>query len=95
MGPAQFIPSTWVAYGPKVTSLTGKPSNPWDIRDAFLASAIKLRAGGANNTLEGEFNAAMRYFAGSVNLKYRFYEDNVAAIAARYQKDIDTLKEAK
>ncbi len=92
MGPAQFIPSTWMGYRDRVTQITGKTfADPWDIRDAFYASAIKLQAGGANGTRQGEWNAAMRYFSGSTNLRYRFYGDNVLATADKYQNDIDTL----
>ncbi len=91
MGPAQFIPSTWMGYKDQVAAVTGKVANPWDIRDAFLASAIKLKAGGAG-TVEGEWAAAMRYFSGGTNPKYRFYGDNVVVTANRYQADIDNLK---
>jgi membrane-bound lytic murein transglycosylase B len=91
MGPAQFIPSTWMGYKDKVTAITGKPANPWDIRDAFLASAIKLRAGGADGNYQGEWNAAMRYFSGGTNVKYRFYGDSVMATAAKYDMDIKEL----
>ncbi len=90
MGPAQFIPSTWIGYKDKVAAVTGKSANPWDIRDAFLASAIKLKAGGAG-TVDGEWAAAMRYFSGGTNVKYRFYGDNVVATANQYQADIDNL----
>lgn len=90
MGPAQFIPSTWMGYKDKVTAVTGRPANPWDIRDAFMAAAIKLKAGGAG-AVSGEWAAAMRYFSGSTNLKYRFYGDNVVAIANQYQNDIESL----
>jgi len=92
MGPSQFIPSTWMGYKDKVSALSGKsPANPWDIRDAFLASAIKLKADGANGAEDGEWKAALRYFAGSVNMAFRFYADNVMAIAEKYQADIDEL----
>ncbi|MDD2807908.1 MAG: lytic murein transglycosylase [Patescibacteria group bacterium] len=92
MGPAQFIPSTWLGYKNKVSQLTGSnPANPWDIRDAFVASAIKLKADGANGTRQGEWNAAMRYFSGSTNPAYSFYGDNVLALADGYQADIDQL----
>ncbi|HTL39596.1 MAG TPA: hypothetical protein VL306_02180, partial [Methylomirabilota bacterium] len=76
MGPAQFIPSTWMGYKDKVMAITGKTANPWDIRDAFLAAAIKLKAGGAGS-VDGEWAAAMRYFSGGTDLRYRFYGDNV------------------
>ncbi len=91
MGPAQFIPSTWIGYKDQVAQITGKPADPWDIRDAFLASALKLAAGGATSQ-DGEWAAAMRYFSGGTNTKYRFYGDNVVATAAQYQSDIDQLK---
>ncbi|MSU74992.1 MAG: hypothetical protein EXS55_00525 [Candidatus Magasanikbacteria bacterium] len=93
MGPAQFIPSTWMGYTAKVSALTGKtPANPWDIRDAFAASAIKLTHDGADGTSEGEWKAAMKYFSGSTNTRYRFYGDNVLTIAEGYEKDIQALK---
>ncbi|WKZ28639.1 MAG: lytic murein transglycosylase [Patescibacteria group bacterium] len=91
MGPAQFIPSTWASYAPKVEAISGKTANPWDMRDAFLASAIYLKALGAGNQ-SGEWTAAMKYFSGSTNLKYRFYGDNVVKLAEQYQEDIDELK---
>lgn len=92
MGPAQFIPSTWMGYKNKVGALSGKGfANPWDIRDAFLASAIKLKNDGADGTDDGDWKAALRYFAGSVNLTFRFYADNVLAAAKKYQADIDEL----
>lgn len=90
MGPAQFIPSTWLGYRDKVSAISGKTANPWDIRDAFLAAAILLKANGATS-VSGEWAAAMRYFSGSTNTKYRFYGDNVVAIAEKYQQDIEDL----
>ncbi|MFA6304393.1 MAG: hypothetical protein WCV73_02470 [Patescibacteria group bacterium] len=90
MGPAQFIPTTWLGYKAKVAALTGKAANPWDIRDAFAAAAIKLKADGAGSK-SGEWAAAMKYFSGSTNTRYRFYGDNVAATAEKYQQDIDDL----
>lgn len=90
MGPAQFIPSTWLGYAKKVTAVTGKTANPWDIRDAFLAASIKLSADGAK-TKSGEWAAAMRYFSGGTNPAYSFYGNNVVATAEDYQKDIDSM----
>jgi hypothetical protein len=91
MGPAQFIPSTWKGYAGKVSAITGKSANPWDIRDAFLAAAIKLANDGAK-TESGEWAAAMRYFSGSTNSKYSFYGDSVVAKTEQYQADIDQIK---
>ena len=79
-----------MGYKDKVAAITGKIANPWDIRDAFVASAIKLKAGGAG-TVEGEWAAAMRYFSGGTNKKYRFYGDNVVKMANQYQQEIESL----
>lgn len=92
MGPAQFIPSTWMGYKDKVVALTGKsPADPWDIRDAFIAAALLLKNNGANETKDGQWKAAMRYFSGSTNTRYRFYGDNVLTLAAKYEEDIKDL----
>lgn len=95
MGPAQFIPSTWMGYKDQVAKMTGNnPANPWDIRDAFAAAALYLAKWGATKqTRDSEWRAAMIYFSGSTNTRYRFYGDSVLAIADRYEKDISYLKE--
>lgn len=99
MGPAQFIPSTWVSYQDRVASLTGNnPPSPWNILDAFMAAAIKLTdTGAARQTAEAEWKAAMIYFAGSNWSKpsLKFYGDDVLSIAERFQKDIEVLKESE
>lgn len=95
MGPAQFIPSTWMAYKDQVSKMTGNnPANPWDIRDAFAAAALYLaKWGAAKQTRDAEWSAAMIYFSGSTNTRYRFYGDSVLAIADKYERDISYLKE--
>lgn len=69
MGPAQFIPSTWLGYEDEVSRLTGhNPPNPWNVEDAFTASAIKLaRAGATSKTRAGESAAARAYLSGKTN----------------------------
>lgn len=93
MGPAQFLPSTWVIYENQVAKITGhNPPSPWNVQDAFVASALLLRDNGAgNHSWKSEWRAAMRYFAGSVNWRYRFYGDSVMSLAEKYQRDIDQL----
>ena len=92
MGPAQFIPSTWMGYKAKVSTITGKsPADPWDIRDAFMAAALLLKNNGADSTKDGQWKAAMRYFSGGTNTKYRFYGDNVLTLTAKYEQDIKDL----
>ncbi|MES2226064.1 MAG: hypothetical protein V4480_04645 [Patescibacteria group bacterium] len=98
MGPAQFIPSTWVLYASRVASAAGHPgtiANPWNNLDAFTATAILMADNGATaKTPEAERLAALRYFAGwggASNPAYSFYGDGVMGFAAQFQSDIDTL----
>jgi hypothetical protein len=126
MGPAQFIPSTWICYGGYINTTTGKcnqnadrswvgpweyradkdrvrillekssPSNPWEPKDAFMASALLMKENGANKgTRAAERLAALRYLAGWTNAskrEYAFYGDDVMDLADKYQKQIDILK---
>jgi membrane-bound lytic murein transglycosylase B len=96
MGPAQFLPSTWMKYRDQVAQITGNnPPSPWNNLDAFVASALYLKNAGADQrTYNTEWKAAMIYFAGSNwnNPSLRFYGDDVMAIAQRFQKDIEILE---
>ena len=95
MGPAQFIPTTWLLYKDLVAKATGhNPPNPWDPLDAFMASAMLLRDNGAaGGTYATERRAALRYLAGSNWQKpaYAFYGDDVMALADKYQRQIEIL----
>ena len=96
IGPAQFIPSTWILYEKKVAAATGhNPPNPWDTGDAFMASALYLKdSGAAKGTVAAERTAAICYLAGCANAKkkaYAFYGDDVLELAAKYQRQIDIL----
>jgi len=93
MGPAQFIPTTWVLYKNKLSVLTGKPADPWNIKDAFLAAGLLLKdAGAGRQTYNAEWRAVMVYFSGSTNSRYSFYGDSVMNIATQYQQDIEQLE---
>jgi len=95
MGPAQFIPSTWMRYRDGVKEITGKAADPWDIKDAFLAAALYLADyGAAKQTPDSEWKAAMIYFSGTTNTKYRFYGDSVINITKQYAGDIEALERA-
>jgi len=99
MGPAQFIPSTWILYRDKVKAITGKAADPWNIKDAFLAAALYLADYGATKqTYDGEWRASMIYFSGtSKRTKYNgygFYGDSVMKITSQYEKDIEELEKA-
>lgn len=66
MGPAQFIPTTWLLFEKRVAELTiHNPPNPWNIEDAFTAAAIFLAdSGAALQTRDGELRAARTYISG-------------------------------
>ena len=97
MGPAQFIPSTWVLYKDRIARISGEnPPSPWTPRTAIFASALLMADNGADaGTRAAERLAALRYFAGWANAKkaaYAFYGDDVMSFADQYQKDIDILE---
>ena len=86
MGPAQFLPTTWLRFEDKVAELTGHtPPNPWSIEDAFTASAIFLAEAGAfSQTEAGEVKAAKTYISGNPNCrKYicRSYSNRIISLA--------------
>lgn len=100
MGPAQFIPTTWLLYADAVSNLTGRrPASPWNIEDAFIASGLMLAESGANKqTYTSEVKAAKIYIAGARwnrSLTARIYANNVMAEAGRIQKDINILNQSK
>jgi membrane-bound lytic murein transglycosylase B len=67
MGPAQFIPSTWVLMKNRVASavgISGMP-DPWNPSHAFMASSMYLADLGAGaRTYSSERNAACKYYSG-------------------------------
>lgn len=69
MGPAQFIPTTWLLFADRVASVLGKNSaNPWNVEDSFTASALFLAdAGAKSQTKSGEIAAARTYISGRPN----------------------------
>ena len=93
MGPAQFIPSTWMGYRDEVARLTGhNPANPWDIEDAFIAAATKLAKDGANSqTRAGEIAASKRYYCGNTTSTKSGcvnYANSVQRLAAEIAKNL-------
>jgi len=96
MGPAQFIPSTWVLYEDRIAEATGhNPPNPWEPGDAIMATALLMADNGADvHTYAAERLAALRYLAGWTNATkkaYAFYGDDVMDLADKYQKQINIL----
>lgn len=90
MGPAQFIASTWALYTDKVTAIIGTTANPWNIRNAFLASGLLLRDNGA---LTSESVAAAKYYCGGNygRSECRSYASSVLRYADQYEKDIAAI----
>lgn len=90
MGVAQFMPTTWLAYKDRVAALTGhNPPSPWNHRDAFMAAAIKLGAGGANQRTEiGERTAYAKYLGGSRYQRWIYSKvtDYVIKLTANFQQ---------
>jgi len=90
MGPGQFIASTWNLYTNRVAQITGAPANPWNIKDAFLASGLLLSDNGAKSS---EFAAAAQYYCGGNYGRYecRAYANSVISIANQYEADIKAI----
>jgi len=85
MGPAQFIPSTWMLYADKLLNVLGKAGDPWAIKDSFAAAALYLAdLGAAAQTSAKESSAASRYYGGSSS-----YARQVMNRAACIQSFID------
>lgn len=64
------------------------PANPFNNRDAFLATALLLRDNGANGTYAGDRLAALRYYAGwggASNPANAFYGDGVMNRKAKFE----------
>ncbi len=93
MGPAQFIPTTWVAYKSRIEAVTGsRPASPWNNLDAFVASGLYLKDAGASSN---ELAAAAKYYCGGNWQRYvctNVYGAAVIEHAARFEKDIKILE---
>ena len=97
MGPGQFIPSTWVNSRDRVRAIVGHAANPWNIADAFVATALYVADYGATSqTRKSEWLAAVGYFSGSMSAKaqksYGFYGNSAMAIADGYADDIAAIE---
>ena len=93
MGPAQFIPSTWLAYESRVSSVTGHyPPNPWNLTDAMAAMAVKVSdiPGVIGGDYNSEYEAAGRYIGGR-NWRKKglfFYPNKVMLYANLYEEEL-------
>lgn len=93
MGSADFIASTWLKYKSKIEEITGKPADPWNVKDAFLAAGLYLSESGASlKTREGEKRAAMIYFSGSESSPYTWYAEGALNISDKLEENIKVLE---
>ena len=85
MGPAQIMPATWEGIEPQVATLLKKPvPDPYNLTDAFVATAVILGGNGAFDPAR-EREAVGRYLAGPNWRKYSsWYIDRVLAVATEY-----------
>ena len=70
------------------------PANPFNNRDAFLATALLLRDNGANGTYNGDRMAALRYYAGwggANNPANAFYGNQVMNRKDRLAREMQIL----
>lgn len=91
MGPAQFIPSTWMLFDSRIKSILGASvSNPWDNMHAFTASALYLSDLGARpGDHLSMIRAACKYYGtGGSNCSYG---NSVMRLRSEIQNDIDYL----
>lgn len=93
MGPAQFLPTTWLRYTDEVAQLTGhNPPNPWNPEDAFQAAAVFLaKAGAASQTNAGEIAAAKTYLSGNPSCTKsicRYYSNRILALSEEIRRSL-------
>ncbi len=100
MGPAQFMPNTWLnsSYKQRVESITGiRPANPWSANDSFLAAALYLADKGAKTQkLQDERGAVTAYLCGTNTMTSRckaaggvWYTNRVMTKAEWWQEQIN------
>lgn len=86
MGPAQVLPATWESIEGRIEFLMKKkPVNPYELSDAFVATAVFLADRGATKP-QGEYEAVNRYIAGPNWQYYTWYGDKVMAVAKEYEQ---------
>lgn len=91
MGPAQFIPSTWGGYKSRLKNLLGHDADPWNPRDAFMASSLLLTDKGAiGNSASSQSKAACSYYGtGGTACSYG---NSVMKLKIGIQANIDLLQ---
>lgn len=105
MGPAQFMPNTWLGYRRSVERvLSISPASPFRNQDAFIASGLYLSEAirRCKTVFSSEYDiwrcAGAKYYAGlnittdtTLTRHMNGYGLRVAKRAQQFQEDIDTL----
>ena len=93
MGPAQFIPSTWMLFENRIEKSLGlAQADPWKPLDAFMASGLYLSDLGANGgTYSAEIRAACKYY-GSGGSSCAYGTQVMAKVANIQENMIDVLE---
>ncbi len=89
MGYTQFIPGTWELVSSRVKIYLGvQVADPWNARDAVMATGVFLQdKGAASQTYTSEYNAACRYYGSCSS-----YAPSVMNKAAKIQPTINHLE---
>ncbi len=92
MGYTQFIPNTWMLVEERVRRHLGiSVANPWEPRDAVMATAVFLAdLGAALQTYSAEYNAACKYYG---SCAVHAYGTSVMQKALNIQVMIDKLED--
>mgnify|MGYP001616560264 CR=1 FL=1 len=100
MGPAQFMPNTWLNLGYKSrveNSIGTRPASPWRVKDAFLAAASYLSDWDAvSQNRQNEIGAVTAYLCGTNRMTASctraggsWYRNSVMQKADQWQKWIE------
>lgn len=66
IGFTQFTPSTWLDFRDKAAAILGHQPSAWDLKEALLMEALKLKKDGGDSTdINNQKEAACKYFGGS------------------------------
>jgi len=100
MGPAQFIPTTWMLYRDRIAKVTGAtPPSPWKNSDAFVGTALYLKdamsacTGATYGSGSGQIKcASARYYAGGNWSRFvSSYGSGTLSRMKQFEEDIEVL----
>lgn len=90
MGPAQFIATTWTLFENRLEKILNHYANPWEPKDAFLASSMYLTdLGGIGTSVSAQNRAACKYYGSGGSTCT--YSKSVQRLKTGIQANIDAL----